>query len=305
MAASRPAHRLHQWLLRSPASGPCQAPDRGPRGLRPARRRAQQRSFGRAPQGRGTAGAGPAVARRGAGGARGGRSRRHLRTGHAARADAPRAPERAGQGRRLSARRGRRPRPGRGRWRRGDPGRTRARPQHERARRPPAPEALNAAARLERRIMRAILPPDVETRLVRDFFGDAPGFFVDVGANDPEIGSQTWHLEQAGWSGILVEPQPDLAQKLRQARNAKVFAVACSAPANAGKSMPLHLAGPLSTLNERLMDVTRRAEAVIAVPVLTLDQILREAAAAPPIGFLSIDVEGHAHEVLQGLDLAR
>ena len=153
--------------------------------------------------------------------------------------------------------------------------------------------------------MRAILPPDVEPRLVRDFFGSAPGFFVDVGANDPEIGSQTWHLEQAGWSGILVEPQPDLAEKLRQARKAKVFAVACSAPANAGKSMPLHLAGPLSTLNERLMDVTRRAEAVIAVPVLTLDQILSEAAAAPPIGFLSIDVEGHAHEVLQGLDLAR
>ena len=54
--------------------------------------------------------------------------------------------------------------------------------------------------------MRAILPPDDETRLVRDFFGGVPGFFVDVGANDPQLGSQSWHLEQAGWTGILVEP---------------------------------------------------------------------------------------------------
>ena len=57
--------------------------------------------------------------------------------------------------------------------------------------------------------MRAILPPDDETRLVRDFFGGATGYFVDVGANDPQVGSQSWHLEQEGWTGILVEPQPD------------------------------------------------------------------------------------------------
>ena len=152
--------------------------------------------------------------------------------------------------------------------------------------------------------MRAILPPDDETRLVREFFGVAPGYFVDVGANDPQLGSQSWHLEQAGWTGILVEPQPDLAARLTQARKAKVFAVACSAPANAGKSMPLYLAGPLSSLSENLMDATRTADAAVAVPVRTLDQVLTEAAAPAPIDFLSIDVEGHAREVLHGVDLA-
>lgn len=153
--------------------------------------------------------------------------------------------------------------------------------------------------------MRAILPADDEARLVRDFFSGSAGFFVDVGANDPEVGSQTWHLEQAGWAGILIEPQPDLAERLRQTRRAKVYAVACSAPRNAGRSMPLRLAGPLSTLNEELMDVMQRAQAVIEVPVRTLDQVLSEAGAPAPIDFLSIDVEGHAFEVLQGVDLAR
>ena len=153
--------------------------------------------------------------------------------------------------------------------------------------------------------MRAILPDDEEMHLVREFFGGATGYFVDVGANDPQLGSQSWHLEQAGWTGILIEPQPDLAARLRQTRKAKVFAVACSAPANAGKSMPLHLAGPLSSLNENLMDVTLKADATVTVPVRTLDHVLAEAGAPSPIDFLSIDVEGHAREVLQGIDLVR
>ena len=51
-----------------------------------------------------------------------------------------------------------------------------------------------------------------EQTRVREFFGgDNSGYFVEVGANHPTHGSQTWHLEQAGWTGVLVEPQPDLA----------------------------------------------------------------------------------------------
>ena len=43
VAPPGPAHRLHQRLLRSPASRPCQAAGRGARRLRPAGGRAQQR----------------------------------------------------------------------------------------------------------------------------------------------------------------------------------------------------------------------------------------------------------------------
>jgi hypothetical protein len=47
---------------------------------------------------------------------------------------------------------------------------------------------------------------DHEMRLVAAFFGNMKGYFAEVGANDPREGSQTWHLEQAGWTGILIEP---------------------------------------------------------------------------------------------------
>jgi hypothetical protein len=49
---------------------------------------------------------------------------------------------------------------------------------------------------------------DEEQQLVNEFFAGMRGFFVVVGANDPSASSQSWHLEQRGWGGIPVEPQP-------------------------------------------------------------------------------------------------
>src|SRR4051812_44775739 len=116
---------------------------------------------------------------------------------------------------------------------------------------------------------------ELETELVWEFLGAAPGFFVDVGANDPKQGSQSWHLEQRGWNGILIEPQPELAEGLRQQRKAKVYAVACSSPANAGKSMPLYRAGPFSSLDKDWTAKGRHADAetygIVDVPIRTLD----------------------------------
>jgi FkbM family methyltransferase len=144
-----------------------------------------------------------------------------------------------------------------------------------------------------------------EQQLVGDFFaGTASGFFVDVGANHPHNGSQSWHLERRGWSGIVIEPLPDLAAQLRRTRQAAVFAVACSSPENAGRRLPYHVAGALSSLDRHRMADGARPQHVIDVDVRTLDAILLEAAAPAPIDFLSIDVEGHEIEVLRGFDFA-
>lgn len=145
-----------------------------------------------------------------------------------------------------------------------------------------------------------------EQRLVRTFFhGARGGFFVEVGANDPYERSQTWHLEQLDWTGVLIEPLPDLAVRLVKERKAMVFAVACSSPKDAGGTRPLFTAGPLSSLNRERMAPGAEPQAIIEVPVRTLDDILIEASAPSPIDFLSIDVEGHELEVLHGFDFTR
>lgn len=150
--------------------------------------------------------------------------------------------------------------------------------------------------------------PDQEHALVREFFGgETSGYFVEVGAHHPTEGSQTWHLEQSGWTGVLVEPQPELAAFLVASRKARVFANACSSPANAGQSLPLHVDGPRSVLDRDRdrMSPGARAAYVIVVPARTLDSILEEAEAPAPIDMLSIDVEGHETEVLRGFDFSR
>jgi FkbM family methyltransferase len=154
--------------------------------------------------------------------------------------------------------------------------------------------------------MRTVFPDVAEDALKAEFFAPLrSGFFVEVGANDPQRGSQSWQFEQAGWNGVLVEPQPDLAARLRETRRAHVVAAACSSPANAGTAMTLHLSGPHSSLKPDLAVTGVVAKAAIAVPARTLDDILEEANAPAPIDFVSIDVEGHEVEVLSGFDLAR
>ena len=153
--------------------------------------------------------------------------------------------------------------------------------------------------------MRTVFPEAAEDELKAAFFGVQPGFFVDIGANDPRQGSQSFALEQAGWRGVLVEPQPDLAEKLSRDRKARVFAAACSSPQNAGKTLPLYLAGMLSSLDSQLATTGLRPQGSVEVPVRTLDDILTEAGAPSPIDFLSIDIEGHEVEAFAGFDFAR
>jgi FkbM family methyltransferase len=149
----------------------------------------------------------------------------------------------------------------------------------------------------------SVFKPEHEVSLVREFFRDTPsGFFVEVGANDPKKDSQSWHLEQTGWTGILVEPLPDLAERLRNERTARVFEVACSSPDRAGQMLQLHVAGPFSSFDPRLAVTGLRADRVIDVQVRTLDDVLTEARVTPPIDLLSVDVEGHELEVLSGFD---
>ena len=154
--------------------------------------------------------------------------------------------------------------------------------------------------------MRTVFPYQAEDPLKAEFFDlSRGGFFVEVGANDPRHGSQSWSFEQAGWNGILIEPQPDLAERLRAIRRARVVTAACSSPDNAGGIMTLFLLGPHSSLKRDLVVTGVVPHGTIDVSTRTLDDILVETGAPTPIDFVSIDVEGHEVEVLRGFDLAR
>lgn len=146
--------------------------------------------------------------------------------------------------------------------------------------------------------------PAIEKALVQSFFQNSNGFYVDVGANDPVLDSQSQHLEALGWAGILVEPDPDCCTLLRQSRKGVVVEMACSSPENAGKQLQLNRAGPHSTLEDQPIAIGAVVRATVSVQCETLDTILRMHQA--PVGFdlLSIDIEGHELVALSGFDFS-
>lgn len=152
-----------------------------------------------------------------------------------------------------------------------------------------------------------------EKYAVREYFGHKDnGFFVEVGANEPTSPeSQTWHLEQLGWRGILVEPIPELAAKARDSRKESiVFQVACVDGYAKGTTtllIPVESGGLVTghaSLRANIDEHNYSQFSRIEVKTATLTEIL-DRVGVQSVDLLSIDVEGAELDVLRGLDLSR
>jgi FkbM family methyltransferase len=154
---------------------------------------------------------------------------------------------------------------------------------------------------------------DEDSILSRIFAGKREGICVEVGANDGINGSTTLYFEKLGWRCILIEPNPDLCAEIRANRSAVLFE--CAASSRAGNAT-LHIAegawraDGMSTISARSEDRERISKQgfstrPVDVPTFTMDELLSRAQLDGPIDFVTIDVEGHELEVLQGLSLKR
>jgi FkbM family methyltransferase len=148
--------------------------------------------------------------------------------------------------------------------------------------------------------------PNNESNLVREFFGNKKnGFYVDIGANDPIHESQTFHLDEMGWSGLLVEPLPQYQGFLKEKRTGKVIGFACSSPENHNKVLQLTDNDGHSTLQQEWFESRNKNRVIKNIDVVckTLDSILEENEVHPDFDFISIDIEGHEMEMLKGFDI--
>ncbi len=149
-----------------------------------------------------------------------------------------------------------------------------------------------------------------EDRILAAIFGErADGCCVEVGANDGRTGSASYLFEKRGWDCLLVEPIPSLAQEIRKHRACRV--VNCAASSSAGEARFFVAEGAEAVsglgLTPERMEWIRRAGGTIketTVPTATLDSLLEEAGFTE-LEFVTIDVEGHELEVLEGFDLSR
>lgn len=150
-----------------------------------------------------------------------------------------------------------------------------------------------------------------EDFLIAAFFPDvAVGHYVDVGASEPEQYSVTKLFYDQGWSGINVEPIPELAEALRSERPRDVTVQVALGAEEGSLTFRQYTGTGLSTYNADIIakhaaEQTADSADFIEYPVEvdTLTSVLREHP-LPHLHFLKIDVEGSEFDVLAGNDWA-
>ena len=142
------------------------------------------------------------------------------------------------------------------------------------------------------------------------------GIFVDIGAHDGHSFSNTFVLETKGWSGIAVEPNPEVYAKLKE--NRRCITVNACIAANAGTALFRAIRGDAQMLSglvakydprhltriEREIGASGGTFTDIEVPCLTFVDLMQEHGVTS-IDYLSIDVEGGELDILQGIDFDR
>jgi FkbM family methyltransferase len=137
------------------------------------------------------------------------------------------------------------------------------------------------------------------------------GIYVDVGAFDPILFSNTFLLHLHGWRGLNIDPNEDQINKFRAERPEDVNLVAVVSD---GHRLVRYLQYPTGGTN-RLVDLGdvplenvagEKPNRVIPMTTTTLTEVLSlHLPQGTQIDFLNIDCEGEDFAVLRGLDWDR
>lgn len=146
------------------------------------------------------------------------------------------------------------------------------------------------------------------------------GFFVEAGANNGLLQSNTYYLAAIrGWSGVLIEPCPELYDACKKNRpEAKVVPAALVSSNYSEDTISLEFAGLMTAVHEeehnthycnQRIEIGRLIHGLgdgysFEASARTLSSILDECVERE-IDFMSLDLEGFEAKALMGLDLLR
>jgi FkbM family methyltransferase len=143
------------------------------------------------------------------------------------------------------------------------------------------------------------------TKRIIEYIGNIEnGFYIEAGAYDGVLQSNTKFLEEEyNWSGILVEPSPNIFLSLQQNRpnNININKCLVDKTHTASTIQGAFDNGPMSSVGNR-----RNLENVelINVDCDNLENIL-DYLEITKIDFMSLDTEGYEFQVLKGLNLEK
>lgn len=144
-----------------------------------------------------------------------------------------------------------------------------------------------------------------DVMLWRAFRSIKDGFYIDLGAGDPERDSVTAAFYSHGWHGINVEPNPDIFRKLAENRKRDVnLHVAVGDGIGEAELFIIEGDDRLSTTKHDIAGLHGQAghgTRSTRIAIRPLRDLCAEHVKGP-IHFLKIDVEGAEAEVIRGAD---
>lgn len=165
------------------------------------------------------------------------------------------------------------------------------------------------------------LNPNYKAQYRQDLFADLffngkrEGFYVDIGAWDGVTFSNSFALEQKGWKGILVEPNPVFADTLRENRKGIVENICISDRNNQVEFLLVEgyasmlsgiknsfSADHLQRIDEEISQYGGSKKSIL-LECLRLDTLF-ERHNVKVVDYLSIDTEGHEMQVLSGINFS-
>jgi len=147
-----------------------------------------------------------------------------------------------------------------------------------------------------------------EEAVILDYFGDALGTFLDIGANDGATFSNTRGLWHMGWSGVLVDASPSAFEALCE-NYCGVAEVTCihAAITDHDGVATLHDSSDtlVSSLNAGAEHTWKHHGfewKPVEVPAMTVATLYAKAG-TDKFDFVNIDAEGHDLAILRQLNL--
>lgn len=135
------------------------------------------------------------------------------------------------------------------------------------------------------------------------------GTYVDVGANHPVSGSNTFRLYNRGWKGIAIDPNPQFAADFRKYRPRDHYLTEGVSLAEENLIYFRFRADVYNTLDpSRAAGLVEQGQVLIGqqnVRCRPLSTIVDELIPEEQIDLLNVDCEGFDLQVIQSLDLRR
>lgn len=132
------------------------------------------------------------------------------------------------------------------------------------------------------------------------------GFYIDIGAHDPNRFSVTRKLYAQGWSGLDVDGNPAYETKFNKFRPRNTFLNACVG-SQSNYQFTIFTEGAISTTNGNWVDKFKNEGAivkeVVSIPGVTLRELIDRADTPKCVDFINIDIEGADEDALRSLEL--